>query len=119
MDEIAMAFPDLKIVMAHMGHPWHADCLMVVRKHANVYADISGQLYRPWSMYNGFRLAHEWAVTEKLFFASDWPVTTPQESIDSLKGFNRYANEHHLPEVPEEELKAILQRDALKLLGLE
>ena len=119
MDEVAIAFPDLKIVMAHIGHPWHADCFVVVRKHPNVYADVSGQLYRPWSMYNGFRLAYEWGVLDKLLFASDWPVTTPAETIESLRGFNRFAREHRLPEVPDDALEGIIQRDSLRLLDLE
>ncbi len=119
MDEVAMAFPDLKIVMAHIGHPWHADCFVVVRKHPNVYADVSGQLYRPWSMYSGFRLAYEWGVMDQLLLASDWPLTTPQECIDSLRGFNRFARDHRLPEVPDEALEGIIQRDSLKLLGLD
>ena len=114
-----MAFPDLKIVMAHIGHPWHADCFVVVRKHPNVYADVSGQLYRPWSMYSGFRLAYEWGVMDQLLLASDWPLTTPQECIDSLRGFNRFARDHRLPEVPDEALEGIIQRDSLKLLGLD
>ena len=119
MDEVAMAFPDLKIVMAHLGHPWHADCISVVRKHPNVYADVSGQFYRPWaSMYGGIRLAYEWGVTHKLLFASDWPLSTPEENIDAFRDFNRFAQKHHLPEVPEEVLEGIIQRDALDLLGL-
>jgi hypothetical protein len=118
MDEIAMAFPDLIAVMAHLGHPWHADCIAVIRKHANVYADVSAQFYRPWSMYQGFRLAWEWSVFEKLLYASDWPVTDPDEAIAGLRNFNRFAKEHHLPEVPDEALEGIVQRDSLKLLGL-
>jgi predicted TIM-barrel fold metal-dependent hydrolase len=119
MDEIAAAFPELKVVMAHMGHPWHADCIAVVRKHPNVYADTSAQFYRPWSMYNGIRLAYEWAITDKLLLASDWPVTTPQESIAGLRGFNQFARKHHLPEVPDEVFEGIINRNALELLGLE
>ena len=119
MDEVAMAFPDLKIVMAHIGHPWHADCFVVVRKHPNVYADVSGQLYRPWSMYNGYRLAYEWGVMDKLLFASDWPLTKAQECIESLRGFNRFARDHRLPEVPDDALEGIIQRDSLTVLGLE
>ena len=67
-----------------MAHPWHEDCITVIRKHPNVYADVSGQFYRPWQMYNGMRLAFEWDVMHKLLFASDWPLTTPQETIDHL-----------------------------------
>ena len=118
MDEVAMAFPDLKIVMAHMGHPWHADCIAVVRKHPNVYADVSGQLYRPWSMYNSLRLAYEWGVMHKLLFASDWPLTTPAENIDALRGFNGFARQHHLPEVPDDLFEGIINRDSLSILGL-
>ena len=119
MDELAMDFPDLKIVMAHMAHPWHEDCITVIRKHPNVYADVSGQFYRPWQMYNGMRLAYEWSVMHKLLFASDWPLTTPQETIDNLRGFNDFAQRYHLPEVPMELFEAVIQRDALTLLGIE
>ena len=117
-DDIAMAYPELRMVLAHMGHPWHTDTLMVIRKHPNVYADVSGLLYRPWSTYNALRLAYEWDVTHKLLFASDWPVTTPSETMDYLRGFNGFARKHHLPEVSEEQLEAIIQRDSLTLLGL-
>ena len=119
MDELAMDFRDLKIVMAHMAHPWHEDCITVIRKHPNVYADVSGQFYRPWQMYNGMRLAYEWSVMHKLLFASDWPLTTPQETIDALRGFNDFAGRYSLPEVPVESLEGIIQRNTLALLGLE
>ena len=119
MDEIAIAFPDLKIVMAHLGHPWHADCIAVIRKHPNVYADVSAQFYRPWSFYTGFRLAWEWRVTDKLLFATDWPVTTPEETLRELRNFNNFTRRHNLPEVPNEMFEGIIHRDSLKLLELE
>lgn len=119
MDEIAMQFPDLKVVMAHIGHPWHTDCLVVIRKHPNVYADVSAQFYRPWSCYNGFRLAYEWKVTDKLILGSDWPFTDPAETIHSLRNFNAFPRQHHLPEVPDEVFEGIISRDSLKLLGLK
>lgn len=119
MDEVAMAFPDLRIVMAHLAHPWIEDCLVVVRKHPNVYADVSARFYRPWSFYNGMRYAYEWAVIDKLFFGTDWPVTTPAEAMAGLRGLNGFAMRHHLPEVPEELIEGIIHRDALALLKLE
>ena len=118
MDRVAMAFPQVKIVMAHLGHPWHVDCLAVVRKHANVWADVSGQFYRPWSFWNGMRLFHEWGVTQKILFASDWPLTDPQDNIDGLRNLNKYAANDHLPEIPEEEIEGIINRDTLGLLGV-
>ncbi|MGD9713353.1 MAG: amidohydrolase family protein, partial [Thermomicrobiales bacterium] len=90
MDRIATRFPGLKVIMAHIGHPWQVDCLVVIRKHPNVFADISGNFYRPWSYYNAFRLATEWGVMHKILFASDFPIATPQETIDALERVNDF-----------------------------
>jgi len=119
MDEIAILFPELRIVMAHIGHPWLEDCLVVVRKHPNVYADISGRFYRPWSFYNGMRLAYEWSVINKLLFGSDYPITTPQETMDGLRHLDHFVRQHHLPEVPLELIEGIIHRNSLELLGLD
>ena len=119
VDQIAMAFPNLRIVMAHLGHPWQNDCLSVVRKHPNVWADVSAQFYRPWSFWNGMRLFYEWGVTQKILFASDWPVTKPQDNIDHLRGLEKFAKDHHLPVIPPAEIEGIIERDALDCLGME
>ena len=42
LDEIALRYPKLKIVIAHVGHPWFDDAIAVVRRHPYVFADISG-----------------------------------------------------------------------------
>ena len=42
MDQVAIAFPRLKIVLAHVAHPWYEDCVTVVRKHPNVWTEVSG-----------------------------------------------------------------------------
>ena len=118
MDEVAIAFPELRIVMAHMGHPWHADTIAVIRKHPHIYADISANFYRPWQLYHGLRLATEWNVIDKLIFGSDYPVATPQETLDGTLAVNRILEGTGLPRVPEDELRAALQRDTLELLGV-
>ena len=51
-DRVAMAFPKLKMILAHMGHPWYEDTIAVVRKQPNVYAEISAIYYRPWQFWN-------------------------------------------------------------------
>ena len=119
MDRVAMAFPNLKMILAHMGHPWQIDCIVVIRKHPNVYADISAQFYRSWSYYNAFRLATEWGVMHKLLFGSDYPIATPEETMDALSRVNDPIEGTNLPPVPLDEMDAILHRDSLGLLGLE
>lgn len=117
-DRIAIAFPNLKMVLAHMSHPWQTTAIAVIRKHPNVYADISALFYRPWSFYNCMRLAEEWGVLHKLFFASDFPASTPQENMDGLRNPNRAIIGTGLPRISEMALEEIIQRDSLRLLGL-
>lgn len=118
IDRVAMAFPDLKLVLAHMGHPWQIDCIVVIRKHPNVYADISAQFYRPWSCYNAFCLAQEWGVMHKLLFGSDLPIATPSETIEGTMRVNDVIDGTNLPRISESELEKIIHRDSLSLLGL-
>jgi len=118
-DKIAMAFPNLTMVLAHLGHPWQNDCLSVVRKHPNVWADVSAQYYRPYSFWQGMRLFYEWGVTDKILFASDWPVTRPQDNIDHLRGLEKFAKDHHLPQIPSEDIEGIIHRDAVEILRVD
>lgn len=118
MDEIAIRYPDLKIIMAHVGHPWQVDTCVVIRKHPNVYADVSANFYRPFSFWEQMIKATEWNVLDKLLFGTDFPVTTVQETIDGLRNVNKVVDGTRLPHVPEEKIEQIIHRDALALLGL-
>lgn len=118
MDEVAMRYPDLKIIMAHMGHPWTVDTAVVIRKHPNVFADISGLFYRAFGYYEAMIKATEWNVLDKLLFASDFPVTTAAETFDAMHKVNDIVEGTNFPRVPEDELEAIIYRDSLALLGL-
>ena len=118
LEKVAVAFPDLKIVIAHMGHPWFEDTIVLIRKQPNVYADISALFYRPWQFYNALVLCNEYDQMHKLLFGSDFPVTTPKETIDNLRRINRFAEGTNLPIVPEEKIEEIINRDSLKILGI-
>ncbi len=119
LDVVAREFPKLKMILAHMGHPWQIECFIVIRKHPNLFADISANFYRPWSCYNAFRHATEWGVLHKLLFGSDYPIVTPQETLDALSHVNDVIAGTGLPPVPQAELDKIPYRNSLELLGLE
>jgi uncharacterized protein len=119
IDTVAMAFPKMRMILAHMSHPWQIECFIVIRKHPNVFADISANFYRPWSCYNAFRHATEWGVLHKLLFGSDFPIATPQETLDSLSRVNDAIAGTGLPPGPQDELDKIPYRDSLALLGLD
>jgi predicted TIM-barrel fold metal-dependent hydrolase len=119
MDEIAIRFPELTVVMAHLGHPWQADTIAVIRKHPNVWADVSAGFYRPWSFYTAMRLATEWNVLPKLLLGSDYPIATTAETIAGMRALNDIPRASGLPGIPEAAIEAIIERDALPALGLE
>jgi uncharacterized protein len=119
IDEIAIRFPELRIVMAHMGHPWWRETIVTIRKHPHVYADVSALFYRPWSLYEGMRLVTEWNVFDRLLFGSDYPIATPAETAAGLRRVNEPIAGTSLPPVPLDAIEAIIERDPLPLLGLE
>jgi hypothetical protein len=118
MDELAIAFPDLRLVIAHMGHPWQRDTIVTIRKHPHLYADVSALIFRPWSLYEALRLATEWGVTHKLLFGSDFPLATARETMDGLRGVNQIVEGTRLPPVPGKLIEQIINADALGALGL-
>lgn len=116
MDKVACDFPKLKIVLAHLGHPWEPETIAIIRRNENVYADISALYYRPWQFYNAMRLACEYKCCHKLLFGSDFPATTTGDSIKGLRNINCIIKGSGLPAIPEEATEGIIHRDSLKIL---
>ena len=117
-DEVAIRYPELRMVLAHAGHPFSDECLVVIRKHPHLYADLSALYYRPWQFYNTLIAAQEYKVTHKLLFGTDYPFAGAQDSIDGLRNVNQVTGSSGLPQVSMEVIESILQRDALALLGI-
>ncbi len=114
----ALAFPNLRLVIAHMGHPWIGETLSLIRKHPSLYADISALYYRPWQFYNALVMAMEYGVMHKLLFGSDYPVTTPGSTMEALKKVNSVAEGTGMPRIPVERIEEMVHRDTLSLLGI-
>ena len=118
-DEVAIRYPELRMVLAHAGHPFCEECLVVIRKHPRVYADISALFYRPWQFYNLLIAAQEYRVTHKLLFGTDYPFAKGDESVDGLRRANDVIGNSGLPRVTEQTIEGILNRDACGLLRLD
>lgn len=118
LEDVALAYPDLVIVIAHMGHPWINETIALMRKQPNVYADISALYYRPWQFYNALVAAVEYGAAHKLLFGSDYPFTTPEATIRGLQQVNAVTGNSGLPRVPDEVIQGILHRDTLSILGI-
>jgi predicted TIM-barrel fold metal-dependent hydrolase len=84
LDDVAVDFPGLKIIMAHSGRGfWYDACFSLARLHENVYMDITG--LPPKNLLRYFpeleKLAH------KVVFGSDWPTmpTGIRENAEAIK----------------------------------
>lgn len=117
-DEVGFRYPELHVVLAHVGHPFCEECLVVIRKHPHIYADISALYYRPWQFYNMLIAAQEYNVTNKLLPGTDYPFAGGIESIEGLRNCNHIIGNSGLPRVTEATIDGILHRDALTLLGI-
>lgn len=117
-DAVAVAFPELRMVLAHLGHPWEGETIAVIRRHPHVYADLSALYYRPWQFYNSMRLLVEYRTEAKVLFGSDFPFTTTGDSLAGVRGINSALAQSGLPAIPLEVIEGIIHRDTLGLLGL-
>ncbi|MBI5401619.1 amidohydrolase family protein [Candidatus Wolfebacteria bacterium] len=106
IDDLAVKFPDLKIIIAHMGNPWITDCAAVAFRHPNVYLDISGyftELKKPFAKaevaafkLDITRLRDFFGLGRKIIFATDWPICDMPEYLQACENLFSNKNEKEL-----------------------
>lgn len=105
LDDVAVDFPDLKIIMAHSGRGfWYNDCFALSRLHKNLYMDITG--LPPQNLLSYFPELEK--NEEKVIFGSDWP-TMPggiRKNVEAIKS---------LP-LKDKTIEAILFKNAYRIL---
>ncbi len=116
LEDIAVACPDLRIVIAHMGHPWEDECVVFIRKHPNLYTNISALHYRPLRHYQAFMTAIEYGVEHKLIFGSDFPSATPAQVIAGQHKVNQVVQGTSFPKVPDEMIHNIIYENWKRFL---
>jgi hypothetical protein len=118
LEDVALMHPKLKMIIAHMGHPWIDETIVLIRKQPNFYSDISALHYRPWQFYNALIIAKEYGVLNKLLFGSDFPFTNPDATMEALRSFNQIVAGTNLPKLSVEEIEALIHSPTLDLLEL-
>lgn len=119
IEPVALKHPGIKFILAHLGHPWEGECVVTIRKHPNVYADISALHYRPFQLYQSLMLVQEYGVWDKVLFGTDFPFTTVNATIDGLRSLNGMLEGTALPRLNTERIEEMIHRDSLPLLGLD
>ncbi len=106
LDDVAVDFPDLTIIMAHGGRPlWMESAFFLLRRHPNVLMDVSG--IPPRALLRYFpRLAE---VANKALFGTDWPGP-------GVRGVRGNIEEFRALPLPEPAKRAILGENAQRVL---
>ncbi len=104
VDDVAVDFPDMKIILAHPSWPWTDEALSMALHKPNVFIDLSGwspKYFPPQiAKYANSQLGH------KFLFGSDFPLITPDKWISDFRNAG-FKNEIH---------DAILKDNAARLL---
>ncbi len=82
LDQVAIDFPELKIVGGHIGYPWTEEAIAVATKHENVYIDTSAYTAKRYPP----RLV-EFMKTNgrhKVLFGTNWPMIPPAKCLADL-----------------------------------
>ena len=63
-------------------------------------------------------LMQEYGVTRKLLFGTDYPFTTPEESVEKLRAIMKFGEGSNFPRLDPAWMEEVFSRDSLKLLGI-
>jgi uncharacterized protein len=107
LDDVAVDFPDMPIIMAHPSFPWQEEALSVATHKPQVYIDLSG-----WSPKYFPPILVQYANTllkDKVLFGTDFPVLTPERWMSDLEKMGGIRGEVK---------PGIFKDNAARLLGL-
>lgn len=116
IDDVAVDFPELKIVICHVGNPWIKDCMEVVYKNKNVYTDFSGLVLGNFSdkferfMKNELEEMITYAGNPRyLLYGTDWPISNMSSYLNFIKQLD----------LPDEKKELILWKNAVELFKID
>jgi uncharacterized protein len=86
VDDVAIDFPDLTILLAHGGRPlWMEAAFFIVRRHPNVHLELSG--IPPSKLLEYFPRLEE--IADKVIWGTDWPspgIKSMRSNVDAFCG---------------------------------
>jgi predicted TIM-barrel fold metal-dependent hydrolase len=126
VDSVAVDFPRLKIVLAHVGVPWVDEALTVAAKNPNVHVDVSGwQVFAARNASRLYRMVVDAKVMRvfpnRVIWGSDFPLF---EQVMSLKKWSDFFSNLQFPDsvldeghsqVTPDEIEAVMWKNAARL----
>ena len=107
LDDVAVDFPDMPIVLAHPSFPWQDEALAVATHKPNVWIDLSG--WRPKYFPPILVRYADTLLRDRVLFGSDWPMIAPELWLEEFEALA----------IKAENRPGILKGNAARLLGLK
>jgi predicted TIM-barrel fold metal-dependent hydrolase len=117
VDDVARRHPQLRQIIAHLGHPWQRETIVTLRKNRNVFGDVSASWARPLDGYLALARAQEWSVVPKLLFGSDFPLWTPAQAAAGLREIAAM-RPAGMPQIATDTIDWLIDGDPREALGL-
>ena len=106
LDEVAIDFPELKLIGIHIGIPWTDEMISMAWKHDNVFIGVDAYAPKHWPQ----QLVHYLNTygRHKVLFGTDWPVIDPERAIREIDDLDLRAESRQM----------LLRDNALKVFRL-
>jgi len=124
VQQVAMDFPDLPIILAHTGGCWYSEAVAICNNSMNVYLDLSlwqRRLLRPLEFYRALRTLLDSVPWQRVLFGSDYPylklLINQERWVKALTEIPDSVKEQGI-EFTDEEIAGILGGNAAEILGL-
>ena len=126
LDEVLLAFPELKIIAYHMGWPNTEELIGLAGKHQNLYLSLSGIVgwyeRSPYRGYHAIGLALQWVSHERLVMGLDLPFDDTKRVVDFIRNLQmpeELQEKWGYPEITNEIRAGILGLNLARLAGIE
>ena len=106
LDAVAASFPNLNVIAAHFGYPWHLELLAMALHKTNIYIDISG--WAPKYIPSEVVREMKGRLQNQFLFGSDYPFIKPERCLEEIAEL----------QIPEAALQKVLTGNGKRLLGL-
>lgn len=124
LEDVAIDFPDLKILATHCGGPWWRDLLAIAANQPNISVDTAlwqSELHTPLAFYGKLRQVMDVLGASRVLFASDWHAPRPEVSLSQfVRAFQETPAEVRATGIDftEAERRAVLGENAMRFFGL-
>lgn len=124
VQEVAMDFPDLPIILAHAGGCWYSEAVAICSNATNVYLDVSvwqSRLLRPLKFYRALQTLLDSVSWQRVLFGSDYPflklLVNQERWVKAFTEIPDSVKEQGI-KFKDEEITGIMGGNAARILGL-